>query len=85
MRGLYMTVCKHPGLNLNYLICGESWLLLISRWKMMKIGKGKRPLVKPVVLSEVRSQRRLGGAKESILFIADDFDAPLADFADSAG
>ena len=52
---------------------------------MMKIGKGKRPLVKPVVLSEVRSQRRLGGAKESILFIADDFDAPLADFADSAG
>ena len=48
----------------------------------MIIAKGKRPLVKLVVLSEARPQRRLGGAKESILFIADDFDAPLEDFAD---
>ncbi len=31
---------------------------------------------------EARLQRRLGGAKESILFIADDFDAPLEDFAE---
>ncbi len=46
------------------------------------IAKGKRPLVKLVVLPEARPQRRLGGARESILFIADDFDAPLADFAD---
>ncbi|NKQ35434.1 MAG: type II toxin-antitoxin system Phd/YefM family antitoxin [Chloroflexi bacterium] len=45
------------------------------------IAKGKRPLVKLVVLPGARPQRRLGGAKESILFIADDFDAPLYDAA----
>jgi prevent-host-death family protein len=44
------------------------------------IAKGKRPVVKLVALPEARQQRRIGGAKEAIKFIADDFDAPLADF-----
>ena len=48
----------------------------------MKIGKGKRPLVKLVILPEARPQRRLGGAKESFLFVADDFDALLEDFSE---
>ena len=52
---------------------------------VMMIGKGKRQLVKLVVLPEARPQRRLGGARENILFIADDFDAPLEDFAEYMG
>ena len=46
------------------------------------IAKGKQPLVKLVVLPEVRPQRRIGGAKGMITFIAEDFDAPLEDFQD---
>lgn len=46
------------------------------------IAKGKNPVVKLVVLPEAQKQRRIGGAKEAIKFIADDFDAPLADLAE---
>lgn len=46
------------------------------------IAKGKTPLVKLTVLPEARLQRRLGGAKEAILYIADDFDAPLTEFSE---
>lgn len=46
------------------------------------IAKGKQPLVKLTVLPEVRPQRRIGGAKGMITFMADDFDAPLEDFQD---
>ena len=46
------------------------------------IAKGKQPLVKLVVLPEARPQRRIGGAKGMITFIADDFEAPLEDFQD---
>ncbi len=49
------------------------------------IAKGKQPLVKLVVLPEVRPHRRIGGAKGMITFIADDFDAPLEDFQDDMG
>lgn len=44
------------------------------------IAKGKQPLVKLVVVPEVRKQRRLGGAKGIIKYMAEDFDAPLEDF-----
>lgn len=44
------------------------------------IAKGKKPLVKLVVIPELRKQRRIGGAKGVVKYIAEDFDAPLADF-----
>jgi prevent-host-death family protein len=46
------------------------------------IARRNRPLVKLVVLPEVDQHRRIGGAKGLIEFMADDFDAPLEDFAD---
>jgi antitoxin (DNA-binding transcriptional repressor) of toxin-antitoxin stability system len=46
------------------------------------IAKGKQPLVKLVVLPEAKKQRRLGGAKDVILSMSDDFDAPLDEFAE---
>lgn len=46
------------------------------------IAKGKQPLVKLVVMPELRQQRRIGGAEGIILFMADDFDAPLEDFSE---
>ncbi len=46
------------------------------------IAKGKKPLVKLVVLPEARQQRRIGGAPDFIKFMADDFDAPLEEFED---
>jgi antitoxin (DNA-binding transcriptional repressor) of toxin-antitoxin stability system len=44
------------------------------------IAKGKQPLVKLVALPEARPQRRIGEAIGVILYMADDFDEPLADF-----
>lgn len=46
------------------------------------IAKGKQPLVKLVVLPEVRQRRRLGGGKDVIVAMADDFDAPLDEFSE---
>lgn len=43
------------------------------------IAKGRRPLVKLVVVPELRKQRRIGGAPDVIKCMAEDFDAPLAD------
>lgn len=44
------------------------------------IANRNQPVVKLVALPEARQQRRIGGAKEAILSIADDFDEPLSDF-----
>ncbi len=44
------------------------------------IARGKRPLVKLVVLDEAKPQRRIGNAKSLIVSMADDFDAPLPEF-----
>ena len=44
------------------------------------IAKGKQPLVRLVVLPEACPQRRIGGAKGMVTFMAADFDAPLKDF-----
>ena len=46
------------------------------------IAKGDKPLVKLTVIPELRKQRRIGGAKGIIEFMAEDFDAPLDDFQD---
>lgn len=46
------------------------------------IARDNVPVVKLVALEAPKPQRRLGGAKDFILYIADDFDAPLEDFAD---
>jgi antitoxin (DNA-binding transcriptional repressor) of toxin-antitoxin stability system len=46
------------------------------------IAKGKKPVVKLVALPEAQMQRRIGGAKEVVKFIADDFDEPLDEFAE---
>ena len=46
------------------------------------IAKGKQPMVKLVVVPEMCQERRIGGAQDVILQMADDFDAPLDDFAD---
>ncbi len=43
------------------------------------IARGTQPLVKLVVLPEARSQRRMGGAKGVVQYMADDFDAPIED------
>jgi len=44
------------------------------------IAKGKQPLVKLVMIPELRAQRRIGGAEGVVTFLTDDFDAPLDDF-----
>lgn len=46
------------------------------------IAKGKQPLVKLVVVPEMRRERRIGGAADVILAISGDFDAPLDEFAE---
>lgn len=46
------------------------------------IAKGKQPMVQLVVVPEMRQKRRTGGAQEVILDMAEDFDAPLDDFAE---
>ncbi|MEE4173063.1 MAG: type II toxin-antitoxin system Phd/YefM family antitoxin [Xanthomonadales bacterium] len=46
------------------------------------IARGKKPLVKLVVLEEKPKRRKLGGLEGIILHISDDFDEPLEDFKD---
>jgi prevent-host-death family protein len=46
------------------------------------ITQQDQPVVKLVAVAEHRQPRRIGGAEGVILFMADDFDAPLDDFAE---
>jgi len=46
------------------------------------IAKGKKPLVKLIALEEARPARTPGTLPGLILHMADDFDAPLEDFAE---
>jgi prevent-host-death family protein len=48
--------------------------------KEVIIAKGNQPLVRLEPLPEARPQRRIGQAKDLVLYLADDFDAPLQDF-----
>ncbi|NTW37344.1 MAG: type II toxin-antitoxin system prevent-host-death family antitoxin [Syntrophobacteraceae bacterium] len=44
------------------------------------IARDNRPLVRLEVLPEARMERRIGQAKGLVLFMAEDFNAPLEDF-----
>ena len=48
--------------------------------KEVILAKGNQPLVRLEVLREAKRQRKIGQAKDLVLYMADDFDAPLADF-----
>ena len=58
------------------------WATGIAAMLVLLLLFGLWPLVKLVVLPELDQQRRIGGAQGLIEFMADDFDAPLEDFAD---
>lgn len=46
------------------------------------IAKRDKPLVKLVVIAEGKPVRRLGMYPDLVKYIADDFDEPLAEFAE---
>lgn len=46
------------------------------------IAKDNKPILKLVPVKSLSKERKPGSAKGKILFIAPDFDAPLADFAE---
>jgi prevent-host-death family protein len=46
------------------------------------IARDNVPVVKLTPLPGAKPQRRIGGAKGFILYMAEDFDAPLEDFAE---
>lgn len=46
------------------------------------IARDNVPVVKLVALEAPKSQRRLGLAEGFVIYIADDFDEPLEDFAE---
>lgn len=48
--------------------------------KEVIIAKDNQPLVRLEVLPQARPQRRIGQARDLVLNMADDFDAPLDDF-----
>jgi len=50
--------------------------------KEVIIARGNQPIVRLEVLPEARRRRRIGKAKAVVLYMADDFDAPLDDFKD---
>jgi antitoxin (DNA-binding transcriptional repressor) of toxin-antitoxin stability system len=43
------------------------------------IARGKKPLVKLVVIDEARTERKIGKAPDLIEYMSDDFNAPLDD------
>lgn len=46
------------------------------------IARDNKPLLKLVPLQAAPGKRAPGSGKRRVLYIADDFDAPLADFGD---
>lgn len=46
------------------------------------IAKGRKPLIRLEVLPEAKPVRRIGGSKNLIVEMADDFDEPLDDCSD---
>ena len=49
------------------------------------IAKDNKPVAKIVSLHPVKPRRNLGSAKDKLLYVAPDFDAPLDDFKDYTG
>jgi antitoxin (DNA-binding transcriptional repressor) of toxin-antitoxin stability system len=47
------------------------------RGETVVIARGKTPIAKLVALPSAKSKRRLGGGKDVVTFISDDFDEPL--------
>ncbi len=45
------------------------------------IAKGNKPIVKLVLIDELKPERKIGSAKE-MMTISNDFDEPLVDFKD---
>lgn len=43
------------------------------------IAKGKTPIAKLTALPSARNHRRIGGGRDVVTYIADDFDEPLDD------
>lgn len=56
-------------------------LELIATGEEVIIKKGSRPFARLSLLPEARAPREFGSAK-GLIHIADDFDAPLDDFAE---
>ena len=48
--------------------------------KEVIIARGNKPVVRLEVLSGVRGERKIGNAKDLLVFMSDDFDEPLDDF-----
>jgi len=46
------------------------------------IARDNKPVAKLVPFRQIKRRRKLGSAKDKILYIAPDFDAPLEDFKD---
>ncbi len=46
------------------------------------IARDNKPLVRLEVLPELKFKRRLGGAKNLVISMSDDFDEPLSDFSE---
>lgn len=46
------------------------------------ITKRNKPVIKLVLLPEAKQERRIGGGKNLIISMPDDFDEPLDDFKD---
>jgi antitoxin (DNA-binding transcriptional repressor) of toxin-antitoxin stability system len=48
--------------------------------KEVIIARGNKPVVKFEVLAEAKAERKIGNAKDLLVFMSDDFDEPLDDF-----
>lgn len=48
--------------------------------KEVIIARGNKPVVRLEVLPEAKGERKIGNAKDLLLFMSDDFDEPLDDF-----
>ena len=46
------------------------------------IKRGNTPIAKLVALPSAKSKRVLGGAKDVVSYIAEDFDSPVEDFSE---
>jgi antitoxin (DNA-binding transcriptional repressor) of toxin-antitoxin stability system len=47
--------------------------------KKVIIARGNKPVVRLEVLPEAKGDRKIGNAKDLLIYIADDFEAPLDD------
>ena len=48
--------------------------------KEVIIARGNKPVVRLEVLSEAKGERKIGNAKDLLVFMTNDFDEPLDDF-----